>query len=270
MKHSLACLLLVFGLSSAFVPPLTPVTERSKSLFRHTKADFSLRANPNDDDDFFFDDDEYLPKRMSSNRRYSTEPPQQTPPPPQPQPEGPQIRGAVTRALLAGAFIFGVGTGVTVDSAINTNPYDLASRDAIDRSAPNPNICQKYGSSAIAMDSRVFMTFNPFSVYVAQSDVKPACVLRSSNWNVLEREKLITPEEVNFCKNSMNTWAFVGNLEDKPQISCVYQSDDAQNEFLSDPKIGIGEDIYDQEMEASKYLKNPINRFLNDIPIPGN
>ncbi|CAN0106382.1 unnamed protein product, partial [Heterosigma akashiwo] len=145
------------------------------------------------------------------------------------------FRDSVSRALLAGAFVIGIGTGVTVDSAINTNPYDLASRDAIDRAAPNPSICQKYGSSAIAMDTRVFMTFDPFSVYIAQGDVKPGCVLRMSNWNILEREKLITPEEVNFCKNNMNTWAFVGNLEDHPQISCVLESDKAQNEFLSDP-----------------------------------
>lgn len=41
-----------------------------------------------------------------------------------------------------GVFVLGVGTGVTVDSAINTNPKDLASRDAIDKNAPNPKICQ--------------------------------------------------------------------------------------------------------------------------------
>lgn len=44
-----------------------------------------------------------------------------------------------------------------------------------------------------------------------------------------------------------NTWAFVGGLDDKPQLSCVYQSEDAQNEFLSNPKLGIGEDVYDDD-----------------------
>ena len=62
----------------------------------------------------------------------------------------------------------GIGTGVTVDSAINTDPRDLASRDAIDRNAPNPNICQTYGSSAMVVDQRVFVTFNPFSLHVSQ------------------------------------------------------------------------------------------------------
>lgn len=69
---------------------------------------------------------------------------------------------------MAGVFVLGIGTGVTVDSAINTDPRDLASRDAIDRNAPNPNICQTYGSSAMVVDQRVFVTFNPFSLHVSQ------------------------------------------------------------------------------------------------------
>lgn len=72
------------------------------------------------------------------------------------------------QALIAGVFVLGIGTGVTVDSAINTDPRDLASRDAIDRNAPNPNICQTYGSSAMVVDQRVFVTFNPFSLHVSQ------------------------------------------------------------------------------------------------------
>ena len=58
--------------------------------------------------------------------------------------------------------------GITIDSAINTNPKDLASRDAIDRNAPNPKLCAAYGSSAMVLDQRVFITFNPFNVYVTQ------------------------------------------------------------------------------------------------------
>lgn len=58
--------------------------------------------------------------------------------------------------------------GITLDSAINTNPKDLASRDAIDRNAPNPKLCAAYGSSAIVLDQRIFLTFNPFNVFVTQ------------------------------------------------------------------------------------------------------
>ena len=71
--------------------------------------------------------------------------------------------------------MLGIGTGVTVDSAINTDPRDLASRDAIDRNAPNPNICQTYGSSAMVVDQRVFVTFNPFSLHVSQVRVVVVC-----------------------------------------------------------------------------------------------
>lgn len=55
-----------------------------------------------------------------------------------------------------------------MDSAINTNPKDLASRDAIDRNAPNPKLCATFGASAMVVDQRVFVTFNPFNVYVTQ------------------------------------------------------------------------------------------------------
>lgn len=97
----------------------------------------------------------------------------------------------LNRAVLAGIFVAGIGLGtrkstntfefslpyffavllslgVTIDSAINTNPRDLASRDAIDRNAPNPKICATYGSSAMVLDQRVFITFNPFNIFVTQ------------------------------------------------------------------------------------------------------
>lgn len=78
----------------------------------------------------------------------------------------------INRALLAGVFIAGIGAGITIDSAVNTNPKDLASRDAIDRNAPNPKLCATFGSSAMALDQRVFVTFNPFNVYVTQGSLK--------------------------------------------------------------------------------------------------
>mmetsp|Transcript_21594 Transcript_21594/g.34199 ORF Transcript_21594/g.34199 Transcript_21594/m.34199 type:complete len:273 (+) Transcript_21594:145-963(+) len=263
-KQSIFLVLCLCGLhwtESFRQAPTTRLCASTSSKLRLMQGPRPQNDGSDSEDDYNYFDDQYSPRRQVRPEYRDDWP---MPPPPEDPRKG-SIRDSVSRALLAGAFVIGIGTGVTVDSAINTNPYDLASRDAIDRAAPNPSICQKYGSSGIAMDSRVFMTFNPFSVYVAQSDVKPACVLRPSNWNILEREKLVTPEEVNFCKNSMNTWAFVGNLEDRPQISCVYQSDDAQNEFLSNPKIGIGEDIYDDEIEARKSLKNPMNRFINSL-----
>lgn len=171
--------------------------------------------------------------------------------------DGWRLPDAVSKSLLAGIFILGVGLGVTIDSQVNTNPRDLASRDAIDQAAPNPTLCAKLGASAMAFDQRVFVSFNPFNVYVSQADVKPACVLRDANVvPVLRSRGLISDEEVRACKNNMNTWAYVGDLDSIPQLSCVYRSQDAQNEFLSNPKLGIGEDYLDDDRERLKQLKS--------------
>jgi hypothetical protein len=111
--------------------------------------------------------------------------------------DGWRLPDSVSKSLLAGIFILGVGLGVTVDSQVNTNPKDLASRDAIDQAAPNPTLCAKLGASAMAFDQRVFVSFNPFNVYVSQADVKPACVLLEANVvPILKAKGLINDEEV--------------------------------------------------------------------------
>lgn len=143
---------------------------RQKMSFRRRKnspSNFPLHYKPqnneNDDREYFtsFDENEEsqsrLPRKSSSNKEN--------------RPSFFIGKGAwksLNKALLIGIFIAGIGTGVTLDSAINTNPKDLASRDAIDRNAPNPKLCTTYGSSAMVLDQRVFVTFNPFNVYVTQ------------------------------------------------------------------------------------------------------
>jgi hypothetical protein len=169
--------------------------QRSSSRKARVAARFARRAD-DDDDDFFDDYDEE--ERNSPRRRrqreqqrfdaeqYESDYDDLQPPLPKKVWGLTRKKGgfldSIPKALLAGIFVLGIGTGVTVDSAINTNPKDLASRDAIDRNAPNPGICQTYGSSAMVVDQRVFVTFNPFSIYVSQADVKPGCVLRQSNF----------------------------------------------------------------------------------------
>jgi hypothetical protein len=49
--------------------------------------------------------------------------------------------------------------------------------------------------------------------------------------------KLLTDDEIESCKNGYNTWAYIGDINNRPQLNCVFQSDDAQNEFLSNPKV---------------------------------
>jgi hypothetical protein len=65
----------------------------------------------------------------------------------------------------------------------------------------------------------------------------------------------------------MNTWAFVGSLDDTPQLSCVYKSQDAQNEFLSNPKVGIGEDYLDDDrmMKTGKIVKGTLTEGQKDM-----
>ena len=80
---------------------------------------------------------------------------------------------------------------------------------------------------------RVFLTLNPFSVYLTQPRMQPGCVLRRTNWTLLEQKKLVNSEQVRDCKRRMNTFGFVGNLEGQPKIDCVYQNDAAGNLFLN-------------------------------------
>lgn len=96
------------------------------------------------------------------------------------------------------------------------------------------------GSVVIHTRPRVVMSTRP-SHPPSQADTKPGCVLRPSNVvEVLQRKRgLLTNDDVETCKGGMNTWGYVGDLNDHPQLSCVYQSDDAQNEFLSNPKVHI-------------------------------
>mmetsp|Transcript_28664 Transcript_28664/g.63705 ORF Transcript_28664/g.63705 Transcript_28664/m.63705 type:complete len:343 (+) Transcript_28664:1-1029(+) len=223
-----------------------------------------------DEDDYYYDDEPEPPRRQRNRRRRIPSDDLGTAgsgaemqvPSPFGLRSGLRLPDSVSKAVLAGIFVLGIGTGVTIDSQINTNPKDLASRDAVDQNAPNPVVCARYGASAMAFDQRVFVSFNPFNVYVAQADVKPACVLRQSNVvQVLQQSGLIDDSEVRSCKRNMNTWAFVGDLDEKPQLSCVYQSEDAQNEFLSNPKLGIGEDVYDDD-RAREEIKRATGKLV--------
>jgi hypothetical protein len=111
----------------------------------------------------------------------------------------------------------------------------VASREVIDRSAPNAELCIQYGASAMVTDMRVFVTLNPFNVYVTQPSMRPGCVLRQNNWALLEQKKLVTSEQVSDCKRRMNTFGFTGNLESSPEIKCIYQNEAADNLFLTQP-----------------------------------
>ena len=136
-------------------------------------------------------------------------------------------------AIVASVFIIGIVIGLSLNLTSGSgNMQTVDSSLQIDRKAPNPEVCQQFGASAIVTDMRVFLTLNPFSVYLTQPQMQPGCVLRRTNWSVLEQQKLVSSEQVKDCKRRMNTFGFIGALEGKPRIDCVYQNDAAGNLFL--------------------------------------
>ena len=141
--------------------------------------------------------------------------------------------------LVAGAFVVGIGAGVVFDTSVDLEPSNVASREIIDRRTPSSEVCMANGASAMVFDQRVFLSLNPFNVYVAQPEVKPGCVLRRSNWSVLEREKVVSQEQENDCKRNLNTFAYVGDLKKSPEVSCVYHSEEAENQFMKDPSKAV-------------------------------
>ena len=92
-------------------------------------------------------------------------------------------------------------------------------------------------------------------MYVTSPEVKPGCVLRQANVQELEKRELVTRSEADVCRKGMNTFAYVGNLEDKPEVSCVYHSEEAENQFMLDPRrsnLGDGSRLTPQEALKSQ------------------
>lgn len=148
----------------------------------------------------------------------------------------PSLFNLTTIAILGGVLVLGIGIGIAFSSTTTLTPANVASREFIDTRAPNPEICVQYGASAMVMDARLFVTLNPFNVYVSQPSMRPGCVLRQNNWAILEQRKLVTSDQVRDCKNRLNTFGFTGSLDsENPDIRCIYQNEAAQNFFTSQP-----------------------------------
>jgi hypothetical protein len=140
-----------------------------------------------------------------------------------------------TIAILAAVLILGIGIGTVITSDTGATPNNVSSSIQIDQKAPNPELCIQYGASAMVMDARLFVTLRPFKVYVSQPSMRPGCVLRQANWGVLERRNLVTGDQVRDCRQKLNTFGYTGDLGSSPAISCIYQSEDAQNFFINQP-----------------------------------
>lgn len=141
---------------------------------------------------------------------------------------------ATSLAVLAGVFILGIGVGIGFYSVASSGSAgnQIDNSIQLESKLPNPDICVQYGAAAITMDTRVFVTLKPLNVYVSQPTTRPGCVLRSSNWSLLEQRGLVKQEQVRECKNRLNTFGYTGSLDSSPQIDCIYQNDAAKNLFL--------------------------------------
>lgn len=169
----------------------------------------------------------------STNRADRYDPPNNYRSNPNPPPKKSPIDIAKA-AILGSVFVVGIVIGLALNLSSGSN--DIRSVDSslqIDRAAPNPEVCQQFGASAVVTDMRVFLTLNPFSVYLTQPRMQPGCVLRRTNWSLLEQKNLVSSEQVRDCKRRMNTFGFVGPLEGQPKIDCVYQNDAAGNLFIN-------------------------------------
>ncbi len=141
-------------------------------------------------------------------------------------------------AILGGVFILGIALGVTFSSTTNITPENVASIQYIDQKVPNADICQAYGASATVMDTRTFVTFKPFSVFISQPVMQPGCVIRLNNIGILQKRKLVNSEQVRECRQRLNTFGYTGDLEKGPNINCIYQSDSDKNRFLDQSGSG--------------------------------
>ncbi|MFN5857334.1 MAG: DUF3172 domain-containing protein [Pseudanabaenaceae cyanobacterium] len=147
---------------------------------------------------------------------------------PAPAPAG----NATIRLAIAGAiFAIGIGVGIAL-STLNPTPRTV---DAIrlDNLAPSRDFCNNYGSSAMVMSSRVYITLNPFNVYISQAEPVPGCVVLPNNWNLLLQKGALSEQEIRVCKDKMNTFGFTGDLEKKPFVDCIYESRNAAEKFTA-------------------------------------
>lgn len=150
----------------------------------------------------------------------------------------PFVFNLLTIAIMGAILVVGIGIGMAFGTTATIDPGNVASREFIDRNAPNAELCVQYGASAMVTDMRVYVTLNPFNVYITQPNMRPGCVLRQNNWSILEQRKLVSSDQVRDCKRRMNTFGFIGALEGSPDISCIYQNDTAGNLFLNQPGAG--------------------------------
>ncbi len=135
------------------------------------------------------------------------------------------------KIAIAGAiFVLGIGIGV----AISTLNPTVRTVDVTRLEFLAGQFCTNFGYAAVVTTNRIYVTLNPYNVYVSQSDSEPGCVVLPNNWNQLQQRQLITAEDVQRCRARLNTFGYAGNIDnpEKLKVDCIYESKDAQAAFL--------------------------------------
>ena len=63
------------------------------------------------------------------------------------------------------------------------------------------------------------------------------CLIRRDNWTVLQKQGVISNEDIRAYKQKMNTFAYIESIINKPTVKCIYQTDIQDNEFYYDKKV---------------------------------
>ena len=113
-----------------------------------------------------------------------------------------------------------------------SQPRLLASSQQLDMAVPDPEFCRQWGASAFVMSIELYTTMNPTSSFVARPALKPGCVVRRDNWTILEKEGMVSAEQMRQCKENNGTFAYTGSIKEKPVVRCVSETDENENGFL--------------------------------------
>ncbi|ABX08092.1 DUF3172 domain-containing protein [Prochlorococcus marinus] len=155
-----------------------------------------------------------------------------------------------TIAVLAGVLVLGVGIGSAITSTTQGGEGNIASQQQLDMAVPDPEFCRQWGASAFVIDIEMYTTLNPSTSFVTQPSLQPGCVIRRENWSLLQKQGVITNEDVRECKQRMNTFAYIGSIRDNPTVRCVYQADVNDNKFIIK---GVEEDGIRINQEAIQF-----------------
>ena len=136
--------------------------------------------------------------------------------------------------LLAGVLVVGIGIGtfITTTQSSGSRSGNITSSQDLDVAVPDPKFCADWGASAYVIDVELYQTMNPVTSFVTQPKLQPGCVIRRENWSVLQKEGVVSGDDMRRCKQRMNTFAYIGSIRDQPVVRCVYQTDRTDNLFL--------------------------------------